>query len=96
MQSTSYSIPLFSILLLTSCATPHLTEANVRVVAALPWQPGDTGFYFDNQNKALLESEGIPSSYFASTPRGWYMTQAQEIAAANIRAGKRNPQIWVP
>lgn len=73
-----------------------MTEASYPRVYALPVQKGDTGNYYNDQDENILISEGIPESWFASTPRGHYLTQGQVVAAGDIRAGKRNPQIWVP
>lgn len=78
------------------CVTPEIASPHEAVVHALPWQPGDKGYYFDLENKNALVAEGIPAIWFASTSRGFYLTALQEEQAGDIRAAKRNPGVWAP
>lgn len=75
------------------CACAHLPNAhpNIAVVHALPIQKGDDGLYYDDANKDELVYEGIPDSFFVSTPRGWYLSHLMLNRAADIRDAKRNP-----
>lgn len=82
--------------LVTGCSTPELARPNVAIVSALPWQSGDTGFYFSLADRQQIVAEGVPDAYFVSTPRGYFLSELNEEKAAAILAQKRNSGVWKP
>lgn len=87
-----FTLPM--LLLLSSCATPSFTVQESSLVHANPWQKGDTGTYWDDSNKAILVSEGVPASWFALASRGWFLTTSQTIQAENLRSAQINGGVW--
>jgi hypothetical protein len=80
------------IIVLSSCATPPLAPAPDAPLVHLT--VGDGGFYVTTEDKSVIVAQGVPSSYFVLTPKGWYMTRQQAILAANICAANRNKGVW--
>lgn len=77
--------------MLTGCFTPPLASPKQAAVTVLPVQKADTGFYLDDANKAYLVSNGVPTEFFVSTSRGWFISKLQEEQAADILLKDRNP-----
>jgi hypothetical protein len=87
---------LLSALLLTACVTPSISTAKVASITALPWQPGDLGFYYDDSDKAAFIYAGADPKLFIQTARGWYLSEAAWNQATDQVKAKGNTGVWNP
>jgi hypothetical protein len=83
-------ILLFSILLLTACISLPITPVTGNGGAILA-QDG-TGYIFTASGLTLWESEGVPGTWFTSTPTGPHITFLLWSAGNKIRLQHANPQ----
>ena len=76
---------------LSACVSLDLAHPTVARVHALPINPGDTIYHYDDENHATLLLEGIPATWFGHDNRGWTLTAQQAANAADLRDKLRNP-----
>lgn len=81
-------------LLLSGCVTPRLAQPSYPTLQLQPWVKGDTCFYIDDENKAILVKAGAPPEWMSvKTPRGWQLSPSHEKQIADILIYERNPGI---